>query len=129
MSQKLNESIEVIKAKVLAKDYKLSKQEELHVIDVYAEITKISTGKPKVLNVCCGNLITGYKIIGNYINFHMQPESKKPEIEIKRVEDKKSFVFGNKNYKQLLKEAKDKGIKVPNNIEKDDLLILLNPTK
>jgi hypothetical protein len=115
--------IESIKDKVLKNDFKLTKVEQLTIVDVYAEITKISTGKAKILNIGCqGCLLTAYTVIQNYIKYHMNEVKAKAVVEVKIVEE---AILGTKTYKQLISEAKNRGITHKGNISKQDLIKLL----
>ena len=115
--------IESIKDKVLKNDFKLTKVEQLTIVDVYAEITKISTGKAKILNIGCqGCLLTAYTVIQNYINYHMVNTTPKAVVEVKIIEE---AILGSKTYKQLISEAKKRGISHKGNISKNDLIELL----
>jgi hypothetical protein len=47
----------------------------------------------------------------------------KAVVEVKIVEE---FILGNKNYKQLISEAKKRGVSHKGNISKDELIKLLS---
>jgi hypothetical protein len=111
-----------IKDKVLARDYKLTKEELDEVSIVYSEVTKIA-GKQRVLDKSCNSCLNmAYTIIGNYIKFHLNEEPKpKAVIEVVEV-----GVMGELTYKQLIDKAKKLELKVPNNVSKKDLIKLID---
>jgi len=109
--------IEAIKQKVLANNFKVTAAEKIILSECYYEITKLA-GRSRVLNLGCDScMLTALKVIGNYIKFHYEePTIAKAIVEVVSVE---------KTYIQLVKECKDRDIKIPNNAKKHQLINLL----
>jgi hypothetical protein len=75
------ESLNAIREKIAIRKYDFSKVELLHLEAVYAEITKQSMGKMKVLDKGCSSCIaSAANIVYNYITFH-EPK----EIEVEKI--------------------------------------------
>jgi hypothetical protein len=111
-----------IKDKVLARDFKLTKDEFEEVSIVYSEVTKLA-GKQRVLAKSCNSCLNmAYTVIGNYIKYHHHQEQPKPKAIIEVVE---VGVMGNLTYKQLIEKAKRLGITVPKNVKKSKLIELI----
>lgn len=73
------DSLNAIREKVSIRKNDFNKHELLHLAEVYAEITKESMGKAKVLDVGCSSCIaSAANIVYNYITFH---EPKEIEVE------------------------------------------------
>lgn len=73
------DSLEVIREKIMLRKYDFSKDELIHLGAVYNEIQMKATGKNKVLDSGCSSCIqSAAGIVFNYITFH---ESKAIEIE------------------------------------------------
>lgn len=135
------EGIELIKDKVFKGDTRLTSQERLVVEQVYFDITKLSTGKGKYLSKDCqGCLPSVYKIIKNYVNYHMPklPVTFDPS-RLKKVDRSKNKVSvitvnGEKHsdnmtdieampMDQMRRYAKEKlEIKFSNNISREKLI-------
>jgi len=111
-----------IKDKVLARDFKLTKDEFDEVSIVYSQVTKLA-GKQRVLAKSCNSCLNmAYTVIGNYIKYYHQ-EQPKPKAIIEVVE---VGVMGNLTYKQLIEKAKKLGITVPKNVKKSKLIELID---
>lgn len=90
ISQEANESLNKIRSKVMRKAIDLDKQEVLYLAEVYAEVTKESTGKAHVLNLGCSSCVNNaVNILYNFVMFHEEKQSErtesKPSIEMVSV--------------------------------------------
>jgi hypothetical protein len=69
------DSLNVIRQKVATRQIDFSKDELLHLEEVYIEIQKKATGKTKVLDKGCSSCIaSAANIVYNYITFHEPKE-------------------------------------------------------
>lgn len=123
LSKETNESLNKIRAKVTRKDIDFNQQELLYLDEVYAEITKLSTGKAQVISRGCSSCINNaVNIVYNFVTYHEEKheptEKNKPNITTIEV--------GTKTRNELLQECKDKGIKIPRNATVKQLNDLLD---
>lgn len=114
--------IELIKDKVLSNNFKLSKDEQLVLSECYFEITKIATGKGKVLSLGCqGCLLTAYTVIQNFIKYHYtQQEEPKAKVELKKVD------VSNRTRQEMKDILTKEGIKFHHNISDKKLNELIS---
>lgn len=113
--------IQLIHDKVMRNDFKLTKDEERIVVDCFFKISKIATGKGKVLNIGCkGCFFTAYTVIQNYIKYHWKNDEPKAVVEVKRLD----------TVNRTRQEMKDiltlKGIKFNHNASNTKLTELIN---
>ena len=114
LSKESNESLNKIRAKVTRKDIDFNQQELLYLDEVYAEITKLSTGKAQVISRGCSSCINNaVNIVYNFVTYH----------EEKHEPTEKNMP---KTRNELLQECKDKGIKIPRNATVKQLNELLD---
>lgn len=123
LSKESNESLNKIRAKVARKDIDFNQHELLCLDEVYAEITKLSTGKAQVISRGCSSCINNaVNIVYNFVTYHEEKheptEKNTPKITIIEV--------GTKTRNELLQECKDKGIKIPRNATVKQLNELLD---
>lgn len=123
LSKEANESLELIRAKVNRKDIDFSNQELLYLDEVYGEITKISTGKAHIISRGCSSCVNNaVNIVYNFVMYH---EEKHEPLE-KNTPKITTIEVGVKTRNELLKECKDKGIKIPRNATVKQLNELIN---
>lgn len=134
LSKESNESLEKIRAKVTRKDIDFNTQELLYLDEVYAEITKQSTGKAQVISRGCSSCINNaVNIVYNFVTYHEEKheplEKNTPNITEKVVKEwgtDNTYPNALKTRNELLKECKDKGIKIPRNATVKQLNELIN---
>lgn len=123
LSKETNESLNKIRAKVTRKDIDFNQQELLYLDEVYAEITKLSTGKAQVISRGCSSCINNaVNIVYNFVTYHEE----KHELEEKNTPKITTIEVGTKTRNELLQECKDKGIKIPRNATVKQLNELLD---
>lgn len=123
LSKESNESLNKIRAKVTRKDIDFNQQELLYLDEVYAEITKLSTGKAQVISRGCSSCINNaVNIVYNFVTYHEE----KHELEEKNTPKITTIEVGTKTRNKLLQECKDKGIKIPRNATVKQLNELLD---
>lgn len=112
LSKESNESLNKIRAKVTRKDIDFNQQEQLYLDEVYAEITKLSTGKAQVISRGCSSCINNaVNIVYNFVTYHEE----KHEPTEKNTPKITTIEVGTKTRNELLQECKDKVIKIPRN--------------
>lgn len=114
--------IDISKIKDIVNQTKYSKEDLQEISIIYTEVTALS-GKARALNIGCSSCVgTAIKIIKNYLNFyHVEPKEKATITKINvQVDD-----LNDLTYKELLEQAKNKGIDIPRNISKVKLIDLL----
>lgn len=146
LSKESNESLEKIRGKVTRKDIDFNTQELLYLDEVYAEITKLSTGKAQVISRGCSSCINNaVNIVYNFVTYHEEKheleEKNTPKIMTIIIDEESGvdairftdnpivpFVSFNtpKTRSELLQECKDKGIKIPRNATVKQLNELLD---
>lgn len=123
LSKESNESLNKIRAKVTRKDIDFNQQEQLYLDEVYAEITKLSTGKAQVISRGCSSCINNaVNIVYNFVTYHEE----KHEPTEKNTPKITTIEVGTKTRNELLQECKDKGIKIPRNATVKQLNDLLD---
>lgn len=123
LSKESNESLNKIRAKVTRKDIDFNQHELLYLDEVYAEITKLSTGKAQVISRGCSSCINNaVNIVYNFVTYHEE----KHELEEKNTPKITTIEVGTKTRNTLLQECKDKGIKIPRNATVKQLNELLD---
>ena len=123
LSKESNESLNKIRAKVTRKDIDFNQQELLYLDEVYAEITKLSTGKSQVISRGCSSCINNaVNIVYNFVTYHEE----KHEPTEKNTPKITTIEVGTKTRNELLQECKDKGIKIPRNATVKQLNELLD---
>ena len=126
LSKESNESLNKIRAKVTRKDIDFNQQELLHLDEVYAEITKLSTGKSQVISRGCSSCINNaVNIVYNFVTYHEE----KHEPTEKNTPKITTIEVGTKTRNELLQECKDKGIKIPRNATVKQLIQLLDENR
>ena len=156
LSKETNESLNKIRAKVTRKDIDFNQQELLYLDEVYAEITKLSTGKAQVISRGCSSCINNaVNIVYNFVTYHEEKheplEKNTPKITTIEVGTKHEDYINKskeafdkvikahaipapmivnctppKTRNELLQECKDKGIKIPRNATVKQLNELLD---
>lgn len=139
LSKESNESLNKIRAKVTRKDIDFNQNELLYLDEVYAEITKLSTGKAQVISRGCSSCINNaVNIVYNFVTYHEEKheptEKNTPKITTINVEEMIEGVLQQldkatitpKTRNELLQECKDKGIKIPRNATVKQLNELLD---
>lgn len=123
LSKESNESLNKIRAKVTRKDIDFNQHELLYLDEVYAEITKLSTGKAQVISRGCSSCINNaVNIVYNFVTYHEE----KHEPTEKNTPKITTIEVGTKTRNELLQECKDKGIKIPRNATVKQLNKLLD---
>ena len=123
LSKESNESLNKIRAKVTRKDIDFNQHELLYLDEVYAEITKLSTGKAQVISRGCSSCINNaVNIVYNFVTYHEE----KHEPTEKNTPKITTIEVGTKTRNELLQECKDKGIKIPRNATVKQLNELLD---
>lgn len=156
LSKESNESLGKIRAKVTRKDIDFNTQELLYLDEVYAEITKLSTGKSQVISRGCSSCINNaVNIVYNFVTYHEEKHEplEKNTPKITTIEVGTEYEYYIKTYKEsfdeiinahaisepmivnypppktrneLLKECKEQGIKIPRNATVKQLNELIN---
>jgi ribosomal protein L7Ae-like RNA K-turn-binding protein len=121
-TQEFYDSIEKVKAKVLANDVHYNKEEFIHLAFCYSEINRVFFSRKKELKKGCGGCVnSAVRTIRNYINQY-PTEPKAGKAKVTRVEVEKDYQ--NLKYPQLLKLANEKGFKGERRTKKDLLKFL-----
>jgi hypothetical protein len=94
ISKEANDSLNVIRGKVMRKAIDIDEKEFLHLDLVHREITKLSTGKPIGVSKGCSSCINNaVNILYNFVMFHEEKheatEVSKPNIEVVTVNEDK----------------------------------------
>ena len=134
LSKESNESLNKIRAKVTRKDIDFNQQELLYLDEVYAEITKLSTGKAQVISRGCSSCINNaVNIVYNFVTYHEEKheleEKNTPKITEKVVKEwgtDNTYHTAIKTRTELIKECKEKSIKIPRNATVKQLIQLLD---
>jgi hypothetical protein len=129
MTKEINESIEVVKAKVLAKQTDFDKNEKLHLANVYEYVTGLpqAGGKKRVLNVGCSACVsTAMNIVHNFLTYHyiQEPTEQKTAVVKKITVQVDSLDDLTRN--ELIQQVKEKELKMPRNASKQQLIDLIN---
>jgi hypothetical protein len=129
MTKELNESIDVVKAKVLSKQTDFDKNEKLHLANVYEYVTGLpqAGGRKRVLNVGCSACVsTAMNIVYNFLTYHyiQEPTEQKTAVVKKITVQVDSLDDLTRN--ELIQQVKEKSLKMPRNASKQQLIELIN---
>jgi hypothetical protein len=132
MTKEVQESIEVIQAKVLAKQTDFDKNEKLHLANVYEHVTGLPEGggRKRVLNVGCSACVsTAMNIVHNFLMYHhvQEPTEQKTAVVKKITVQVDSLDDLTRN--ELIQQVKETGLKMPRNASKQQLIDLINGNK